>query len=332
MNLPKIPHLACGLFLALAFTACKEPKVKTAETTATEDTTATADPFFKISLAQWSLNKPIFAGELDPMDFAEKANEMGFEGIEYVSQFYKPGFEDADDPKAALQGILDTLKAKSEEFNVRNVLIMVDDEGNLASNSEEERNQAVENHKKWVDAAQFLGCHSIRVNLFGSNDPQEWKQNSIDGLRKLSEYAAGKNVNVLVENHGYLSSNAELLAEVMEGVDRANCGTLPDFGNFCLRREGGELWEAPCVEEYPKYQGVEELMPYAKSVSAKSYDFNAEGQETTIDFRKMLQIVKDAGYTGWVGIEYEGPRMSAEEGIMATKELLIEVGTELNQQ
>lgn len=332
MNLPRIPHLAIGLLLALAFTACKEPKVNTAEAAATEDTTATAKPFFKISLAQWSLNKPIFAGELDPMDFAEKANEMGFEGIEYVSKFYTPGFKDADDPKAALQGILDTLKAKSEEFNVTNVLIMVDDEGNLASNSEEERNQAVENHKKWIDAAQFLGCHSIRVNLFGSNDPQEWKQNSIDGLRKLSEYAAEKNVNVLVENHGYLSSNAELLAEVMEGVDRANCGTLPDFGNFCLKREGGELWEAPCVEEYPMYQGVEELMPYAKSVSAKSYDFNEEGQETTIDFRKMLQIVKDAGYTGWVGIEFEGPDMSPEEGIMATKELLIEVGTELNQQ
>ena len=332
MKKNNLPYLFLCLFLSISLTACNEAKEKKSEEAAEVTATESAEPFFKISLAQWSLNGSIFAGELDPMDFAEKANEMGFEGIEYVSQFYKNKFEDAEDPEAAFQSMLDTLKAKSEEFNVQNVLIMVDDEGELASSSEQERDKAVENHKKWVDAAEFLGCHSIRVNLFGSNDPQEWKKNSVDGLKKLSEYAASKNVNVLVENHGYLSSNAELLAEVMEEVNLSNCGTLPDFGNFCLRREGGELWEAPCVEEYPIYQGVEELMPYAKSVSAKSYDFNEEGQETTIDFSRMLKIVKDAGFTGWVGIEYEGTRMSAEEGIKATRALLIEEGSKLNNQ
>lgn len=208
---------------------------------------------------------------------------------------------------------------------------MVDNEGDLATPNEKDRNMAVENHKKWVDAAQFLGCNSIRVNLFGSNDAEIWKNNSIEGLKKLGEYAAAKGVNVLVENHGYLSSNAKLLVEVMNGVNLPNVGTLPDFGNFCLNREGGERWEAKCIEEYPRYQGIEEMMPYAKAVSAKSYDFNEEGQETTMDFSKILKIVKDAGYTGFIGVEYEGQRLAAEEGIMATKNLLIEEGSKLNQ-
>lgn len=332
MNLNRLPRFVMTLLLAVSLTACNQTKEKKVEEPVAENSAESAEPFFKISLAQWSLSKPIMEGDLDPMDFPEKASEMGFEAIEYVSAFYGERAKKADNPELALQGILDTLKAKSEEFEVQNVLIMVDGEGDLASSSEEERNQAVENHKKWVDAAQFLGCHSIRVNLFGSTEPEEWKKNSIDGLTKLSEYAATKNINVLVENHGYLSSNAALLAEVFEAVENPNCGSLPDFGNFCLKREGGALWEAACIEEYPRYQGVEELMPYAFAVSAKSYDFNEEGEETTIDYERMLQIVEDAGYTGHIGIEYEGTRLSAEEGIQATRDLLVEVGTRLNQQ
>jgi sugar phosphate isomerase/epimerase len=264
------------------------------------------------------------------MDFAEKASEMGFEGIEYVSGFYGPQISEAENPEEAMQKVLDTLKAKSEEFNVENVLIMVDGEGELASPDQAEREKAIENHKKWVDAASFLGAHSIRVNLFGSEDPEEWKASAIKGLKALSEYAAEKNVNVLVENHGYLSSNAELVVEVIEGVNLENAGTLPDFGNFCLKREGGERWEAKCIEEYPKYQGIKEMMPYAKAVSAKSYKFNEEGEETTLDYERILKIVQDAGYTGYVGVEYEGEDLSYEEGIEATKKLLIEVGSKLN--
>ncbi len=325
------------LILLVALTAgvisCKnqqeEQEQEPMASTAQEDN---KDLFFDLSLAQWSLSKPILEGELDPMDFAEKASEMGFEGIEYVSQLYTPLYRDSANPKEALQNVLDSLKAKSEQYNVENVLIMIDNEGDLASNSEEERNEAVENHKKWVDAAEFLGAHSVRVNLFGSEVPEEWQANAVDGLSKLGEYAAGKDINVLVENHGYLSSNAQLLVEVMEQVDMENVGTLPDFGNFCLKREGGARWEAACVEEYPKYQGVEEMMEYAKAVSAKSYDFDEAGDETTIDYKKMLQTIKDAGYTGYIGIEYEGQRLSPEEGILATKNLLMEAGQELSNQ
>lgn len=325
---PFIKIILITVCTLIGFTSCKnnQEKDQAQEVQATE-----AEPFFKISLAQWSLSGPVMAGEMDPMDFAQKANEMGFEGIEYVSGLYSSHLEEAGNTPEALQTMLDTLKSRSEQYNVDNVLIMIDGEGDLATANEQERNQAVENHKKWVDAAQFLGAHSIRVNLFGSDELEEWKAAATDGLTKLSNYAAEKDINVLVENHGYLSSNAKLLVEVMEDVNLPNCGTLPDFGNFCLKREGGERWEAACVEEYPKYQGVEEMMPFAKAVSAKSYDFDENGQETTIDYNKMLQIVKDGGYTGYIGIEYEGRRLPAEEGIMATRDLLIEEGSKLNQ-
>jgi len=278
-----------------------------------------------LSLAQWSLNKSVRFEGANPMDFAQKAKELGFDGIEYVSQLYTKTID-----SLGMQPVLDTLKQKSKQYNVESVLIMVDGEGDLASTDESKRNEAVENHKKWVDAASFLGCHSIRVNLFGTNDPEIWKNTAKDGLSKLSDYAATKNINVIVENHGYLSSNGALLAEVMKSVNKPNCGTLPDFGNFCLKKEGGALWDAPCIEEYDKYKGVGELMPYAKAVSAKSYDFDAEGNETKIDYAKMLQLVKDANYTGFVGVEYEGERLGEEEGIKATKELLISASKNLN--
>ncbi len=324
-----------GLLCMLVIGSCKN---KTTENTNTinqkekkviEKPTA-SQPFFELSLAQWSLHREIQSGKLDPIDFAQKAKELGFTGIEYVSHLYTSLYKDAKDPKVALQQLLENLKSKSEEHNVQNLLIMVDGEGDLAVLDEKERNQTVENHKKWVDAAQFLGCHSIRVNLFGTNNPEEWVKVATDGLTKLSEYAATKSINVIVENHGYLSSDAALLAQVMKNVNKPNCGTLPDFGNFCLEREGGERWGAKCVKEYPKYKGIEEMMPYAKGVSAKSYDFDAEGNETTIDYKKMLEIVKASGYQGYIGVEYEGERLGEIEGIIATRDLLINLSKQLN--
>lgn len=315
------------LFLQVS---CKQKSDNNAETVSQEKDTTTSNPlWFKLSLAEWSLHKPIYDGELDPMDFAQKASEMGFEGIEYVSGFYAERIKNAEDPEAEMQIVLDSLKAKSTEYGMKNLIIMIDGEGDLAANEAAERNKAVENHKKWVDAASFLGCHSIRVNLFGSEVPEEWKTNSIDALSKLAEYAKAKDVNILVENHGYLSSNADLLVEVMQGVNMENCGTLPDFGNFCLKREGGQRWDADCVEEFPRYEGVKKMMPYAKAVSAKSYTFDKDGNEDLIDYKKMLKIIKDSGYDGFIGVEFEGEDISAEKGIMATKDLLIKAGKQL---
>lgn len=305
------------LMISLLTISCKEKEKKAAQNT--PEIAINEAPFFKLSLAQWSLHKAIRDDKtLDPIDFAEKASELGFEGIEYVSDLYIDEIKNL-----GMSALLDSLKAKSELFEVESVLIMVDGEGDLASTDVAKRNQAVENHKKWVDAAQYLGCHAIRVNTFGTNDPELWVKAAEDGLRKLSAYAALKNINVLVENHGWMSSDAPKVVEVMNAVNMENCGTLPDFGNWCTKRKDGENW-GECIEEYPDmYEGIQLLMPFAKAVSAKSYDFDEEGNETKIDYARMLQIVKDAGYTGFIGVEYEGENLTEEEGIIATKNLLL---------
>lgn len=327
-----MPHInsisKVGLTLCLAITvACSTEKKKETTATATIETEA---PFFKLSLAQWSLHKTFLQDSVDPFLFAEKANAMGFEGVEYVNHLYNRFLDTIENKEEAMKLLIEKLNAEASKNNVKNLLIMIDGEGDLASEDLKQRDEAVEKHKKWVDAAAALGCHSIRVNLFGATEPEAWKTAAIDGLTKLSDYAATKNINVIVENHGYLSSNGKLLVEVIKAVNKPNCGTLPDFGNFCLKREGGKLWDAPCVEEYDRYKGVTELMPYAKAVSAKSYAFDSLGNETKIDYSKMLRIVKDAGYTGFIGVEYEG-EIPEEEGILATKDLLLKVAQNMGQ-
>jgi len=315
---------AISVFLSLVLFSCTNTQDKNNE----KESSLTVEektPFFKISLAQWSLHRTINKGELSPLDFAQKANELGFEGIEYVSFLYQPYLAIGNDAEAAMQILLDTLKIKSETYGVKNILIMVDREGNLATSDEDERDQSVENHKKWIDAAAFLGCHSIRVNLNGSTEVDEWVTNSVDALKKLATYGQTKNINVIVENHGGLSSNAKLLNQVISSVGMSNCGTLPDFGNFCIKREERG---APCIEEYDKYKGTQELMEYAKAVSAKSNVFDENGNESNIDYVRMLQIVKDAGYTGYIGVEYEG-NLSEIEGIEATRKLLLKAASQL---
>ncbi len=283
--------------------------------------------FFKISLAQWSLHRALWEKKLDNLDFAATAkNTYGIEAIEYVNQFFKD--------KANDQAYLSEMKKRAEDNGVRSLLIMVDGEGGLAETDDSVRQQSVENHYKWVDAAAFLGCHSIRVNAFSSNpDPVAAASAATDGLSRLASYAAKSGINVIVENHGGFSSNGEWLSGVMELVAMDNVGTLPDFGNFCIRRENkdGNPWSGPCVEEYDRYKGVKELMPWAKGVSAKSYDFDENGNCIETDYERMLQIVKDAGYRGHIGIEYEGNKLSEDEGIRKTKALLEKVGTKLGK-
>lgn len=279
----------------------------------------------KLSLAQWSMHKMVFEGGVDPYTFAEKASKWGFEGLEYVSALYYKELQAANFSEEAMNNWVAKSKAESEKYGLENLLIMVDGQGDLAALDEKERKAAVENHYKWVDAAAALGCHSIRVNLNGTQDPEPWMPASVDGLTQLATYAKDKNINIIVENHGGPSSNAALLVEVMKKVNMENVGTLPDFGNFCIKRSAGDYYESKCVEEYDRYKGVEELMPYAKGVSGKSYDFDAEGNETTIDFARMIKIMEAAGYSGYIDVEYEGNVLSEEEGILATKKLLEKV-------
>ncbi|WP_411029557.1 sugar phosphate isomerase/epimerase family protein [Spongiimicrobium sp. 3-5] len=309
-----------GLAITLLGTyACKETKKKEMEEEGSAEMSGElAEPFFKLSLAQWSIHNMIREDGVDPYTFAELAKNWGFTGLEYVSQLYKEELEAADYSKEAMDAFVAKCNAESGKHGLENLIIMIDGQGDLATADAAQRKSAVENHYKWVDAAQAMGCHSIRVNLSGSTEPDEWTASSIDGLTQLATYAKDKNINVIVENHGGLSSNAEMLANVMVKVAMENCGTLPDFGNFCIRKE-----EDQCVEQYDIYKGVKELMPHAKAVSAKSHDFDADGNETVIDYVQMLQIVKDAGYTGHIGVEYEGSQLGEEAGIIATKELMI---------
>ena len=273
---------------------------------------ADKEPPYMISLAQWSLHRTLFSGKLEHLDFARTTKEdFGIEAVEYVNQFFKDKAQDS--------AYLAEMNRRAGDLGVKQLLIMIDGEGALGHPDEPERIKAVENHYKWVEAAKTLGCHSIRVNAQSRGEFEEAQKLAADGLRRLSEFAAGHGLNVIVENHGGLSSNGRWLAGVMQLVDLPNCGTLPDFGNF---RVGPN-------EEYDRYQGVAELMPFAKAVSAKSHDFDDAGNETRTDYRRMMKIVVDAGYHGFVGIEYEGSKLSEPEGILATKRLLERVAGEL---
>jgi sugar phosphate isomerase/epimerase len=308
--------------LLMVFTSCKKDQKTETQVEVVENEVNDA-PFFKLSLAQWSLHKYIFEQKGDPFQFAAMAKDMGFEGLEYVSGLYTKEIEALGFDKT-----IDSLKSMSELSGMQNVLIMIDGEGDLADPNETARNKAVENHKKWVDAAQKLGCHSIRVNTFGTNDPEIWKVTVVDGLKKLSEYAATKNINVLCENHGWLSSDVPKLMAAIYAVNMPNCGTLPDFGNWCVKRKEGSQW-GECEEVYPdKYEGIKMMLTAAKAVSAKSYDFDENGNETTLDYPRIIQLVKDSGYTNFIGVEYEGERLPEKEGILATKNLLLKSAKE----
>jgi sugar phosphate isomerase/epimerase len=301
------------LFICLVLTvwSCKQEQVKAVDM----DENSESDRF-KLSLAQWSFHKALETEELDNLEFAQLAADLGFEGVEYVNSFFKDKAEDIQ--------YLNEMGVKAQQADVENVLIMVDGEGDLADPDSLMRHQAVENHYKWVDAAKYLGCHSIRVNLFGElYDKEAWKKYAINGLNQLAEYGQKEQINIIVENHGWLSSDAEALVEVIKQVDNPYCGTLPDFGNFCLERKDGELWgDDNCLKEYDKYKGVEELLPFAKAVSAKSYHFDSLGYETTIDYKKMMTLVKSSSYRGFIGVEYEGNILSEREGVLATKTLV----------
>lgn len=260
-----------------------------------------------ISLAEWSLHRALYSKEINHLDFISLARtKFEIDAVEYVNTFF---FDKAKDKK-----YLNEMNIIAKDNDVKSLLIMCDNEGNLGDPNNEKRNKAVENHFKWADAAKFLGCHSIRVNARSDNNLSSSEQLNLaaDGLNKLVDYCSGIEINTIVENHGGLSSNGKWLSELMKKVAHPNLGTLPDFGNFLIEDDN---W-------YDRYLGVEELMPYAKAVSAKSHEFNSNGDEVRTDYKRMMQIVLKSGYSGYVGIEYEGDKHSEFEGIQLTKDLL----------
>jgi sugar phosphate isomerase/epimerase len=260
-------------------------------------------PKYKISLAEWSLHNALMKGTISNLDFPRLAKKtFGLDAVEYVSTFFKGKGED--------QAYLNSLQDSCKKYGVKSLLIMVDGEGNLADTSLAARTKAVENHYKWVKAAKFLGCHSIRVNAAGRGTMGQMQAAAIDGLGRLAEYAAGYGINVIVENHGGNSSIAKWLVEIMKAINKPNIGVLPDLGNFY---------------EYDRYAGVKEMMPFAKGVSGKTHDFDAAGNETVIDYEKMMKIIADSKYTGYIDVEYEGTKLSEEEGTKASIALVQKV-------
>jgi len=270
----------------------------------------------KISLAQWSLNRAFFGKQLDPNDFAKiAATDYDIKAIEYVNQFYVDHATD--------ESFWQRMKQKADDVDVTSLLIMVDDEGDLGDPDKTKRKQAAENHFKWVNAAKLLGCHSIRVNAFGDGTKEETRTALLDGISHLLTYAFKEDINVLIENHGLYSSDGAWVAGIIKELNMPNFGTLPDFGNWCLNEKWGSTQGNKCTEAYDRYQGLKDFLPYAKGVSAKSYAFDELGNETSIDFEKMMSIVKNSDFDGYIGIEYEGEQLSEPDGIKATKSLLL---------
>ncbi|MEM6674900.1 MAG: TIM barrel protein [Planctomycetota bacterium] len=278
------------------------------------------DPWFEISLAEWSLHrtlrKPAAEGGITNLQFpGYTRDKFGLDAIEYVNAFFQSPDRSGKVVRRGTDfGYLADLNGACADADVKSLLIMVDGEGQLADEDDARRRDAVENHFKWIAAAAFLGCHAIRVNAGGGGTPEAQAERAADSLKRIARVGADYGIDVIVENHGGLSSNGEWLAGVMRACDDDGVGTLPDFGNFY---------------DYDRYQGVKDLMPFAKAVSAKSYDFDASGAESKIDYVQMLKIVRDAKYAGWVGIEYEGKNLGEDEGILATKRLLERVRAEL---
>ena len=266
-------------------------------------------PLFKISLAQWTINPELKSGKIDNLDFAKVAHDHGIFGIEYVNQFFMD--------KASDEKYLAEMKQRAADHGVTSLIIMCDREGNIGDPDDAKRSQTIDNHRKWIDAAKFLGCHSIRVNAGSSGSYEEQVKLATDGLARLTAIGAEQDINVIVENHGGLSSNADWLAEVITAVDHERCGTLPDFGNFKVSDD----------ESYDSYRGIEKLMPWAKGVSVKDLVWDDHSKQSALDYERMLKIVLAAGFHGYCGIEHGG-----YEGLNASRQKLEQVRERLAAQ
>lgn len=316
------------LFVLLAVLSCKNEKKEDTTTTETQ-TNMSSDPFFKLSLAQWSFHIPIQKGLMDPMDFAKKSKALGFDVVEYVDQLYT--LDSTLPYKEGVNKLALEWKEENEKHDIKPGLIMIDTAGELADPSEDKRKEAIEKHKNWIDVAHLIGAPAVRVNLFGLTQPKAWHEACVASLKELGAYASKKDIKVLPENHAQLSNDPNLMLAVIKEVNLPAVGILPDFGNFCIEREGGERWgPAKCINEYDRYKGISQLLEFAGGVSAKSYDFDEKGDETTIDYYKMMKIVKDSGFSGYIGVEYENEVLEdASPGILATKDLLLKAAKAL---
>lgn len=313
----QLGHLTLGVVGVNLLSQCNTPVSKRSSSSSQSD-------LFTVSLATYSLHRAVEAGQIDNLDFPMIARTKYDIGVlEHLNGYFMDKAEDIS--------YLNQLMQRCSDYDITNHLIMCDNEGSLGDLDDSKKKQAVENHFKWVNAAHQLGCTSIRVNVHGEGSAAEVASAAVDGLGRLGEYASTVGINILVENHGGYTSNAAWLATLLATVNMQNVGALPDFGNFCL---GEEFYDTEanrwlCSDEYDRYQGIAELMPFAKGISAKSYDFDHQGNCVETDYVRALRIIKDSGYRGYLGIEYEGANLDEDEGIRKTKALLDRVIAEI---
>lgn len=310
MKYESITRLAF-LLLLFSFLSCanKTKEIKREVTTASK-----TEKNFKLSLGQWSFHKDLFEGKMNTIDFINITKELGFDGVDFVNQFF---MDKADDTQ-----YLNTLKSALKKNNLEAAMIMVDREGDLGSPDKKERDEALENHKKWIRAAKQLDCEVVRVNAFGDGTSKEVMDACEKSISALSEYAKEHSVLILIENHGGYSSDGNWLESLIKRLEGKNVALLPDFDNWCIERENKERWGTPCIKEYDRYDGIKQLLPYAKSISIKSFGFTEDGNDIKTDYRKMFDLINESGYSDYLGIEYEGDTLTPTEGIKKTLTLV----------
>ena len=266
---------------------------------------------FKISIAAWSVHREVRSGKLKLIDACRfLREEYDVDGFELVNTLLEV-------PTAEY---VRKFRAEAQRFHLAIPLIMCDGEGDFGSVDPDERRRAVRYHTKWMYVASDLGCHSIRVNWRGAPEGAEkdpalvlaFTERSIDAYAEMARIGGENGLNVIIENPGGISSPPEMLLGLIKAVNSPRFGTLPDWGGF--------------PDDVDRYDAVDKMMPYAKGVSAKCYDFGPDGRETKIDFERMVQICVDKhGYHSFLGIEFEGDRLTERQGMRAAKDLLVKL-------
>ncbi len=269
----------------------------------------------KLTLGQWTFNKELRSGAMTNQQFIRKAADLGFDGIDYVNAFFKN--------KVDNKPFLDSLKTTARKAGIKQVLILLDGLGELAAEEPGARKFSIDEHKKWIDAAQYLGCYGVRLNIHGKGTPEQIKDRAIASVKELQKYAATKNIQLLIENHGGISNNGDWLLSLMKELNPYAVHALPDFDNWCWERDRDDYYSGSCIKRFDRYDGMTKLMPYARAVSAKAFQFDSQGLEPNIDFYRMMDIIKASGYKGYIELEYEGEDLDASQGIALTRLLAI---------
>ncbi len=270
--------------------------------------TSGESPWLKLAVQQYSFNRQLKSGELAMIDYPGTVVEgTGIKALEY--------FNGHMEEKAGDTGFFEAVRERCDDLGAANTMMLCRGKDALDSSDPSVRSAAIEGYRPWLEATKILGGQYIRVDVRSDGDPDEQKKHAADGLTALCEVAGNEfDMGIVVENHGGHSGNGKWVADLMKTVGLENCGTLPDFQNF---------------KEYDPYLGIEEMMPWAKIVCAKSKEFDEAGNEVNVDYRRMLKIVKDSGFTGYIGIEFEGHGVDPIAGINLTKNLIETVMSEL---